>query len=148
MSPTPFVKTCPFCAEEIAEEAIKCKHCGSMLDGSAATAPVFDYPPTVLTVPLVISAVWNLVTAALWAFFVPCIGLFVAVPYVILAIFEISTFTQAGTTPPRVLHDRCGWLGGFQILVGLTNLVPVVCGVLLLVYRDQLRQYHSPVGGR
>lgn len=147
MPPTPFVKTCPFCAEEIAEEAIKCKHCGSMLDGSAATVPVFDYPPTVLTVPIVISAVWNLMTAAGWAFlgisFLPCIGLFVAVPYVVLAVFEISTYLEAGTMPPRVLYDRCGWLGVFQILVGLTNLAPVVCGVLLLVYRDRVLNYHS-----
>lgn len=45
--PTPpaLTKKCPFCAEEVLAEAIKCKHCGSTIP--AADSPVQE-APTVL----------------------------------------------------------------------------------------------------
>ena len=53
----PTTKYCPFCAEEIRYEAVKCKHCGEWLgppaDAAGGHAPAGPYPyrpaPTPLT---------------------------------------------------------------------------------------------------
>ena len=57
------MKKCPFCAEEIQDEAIKCKHCGEFLDGSKKEIKWYFRTPTLilsfLTVfPLMLPLIW------------------------------------------------------------------------------------------
>ena len=47
--PNPQFKKCPFCAEEIKFDAVKCKHCGEMLNKPKAppVSPAASFPPRV-----------------------------------------------------------------------------------------------------
>ena len=49
--PNPQTKPCPFCAEDIHVDAIKCKHCGERLDGQSKPTSVTSDEKTVRRIP-------------------------------------------------------------------------------------------------
>jgi hypothetical protein len=51
------MRKCPFCAEEIQDEAIKCKHCGEFLTGLPSSRPAEDTLPWYFRTSFIVIAI-------------------------------------------------------------------------------------------
>ena len=74
MSDLTQTKKCPYCAETISVDAIKCKHCGEILDNDLKTSRQQQGPTTTIIMPEQKIRKWSPGVAALLSFLIPGAG--------------------------------------------------------------------------
>lgn len=119
--------TCPFCAEEIQPAAIKCRHCGSFLDGREEAAPA-PTPPLGGLIPVSNPPALIAYYTALFSI-IPCVGLLLGPIGFTLGIIGRNKVAK----DPRIGGTAHAWIG--IILGGIVTLLHVVFLVLPFIAR-------------
>jgi len=101
------MKKCPFCAEEIQDEAVKCRFCGEFLDRAADSLSKWYHSTSVVVIalllvgPLALSMVWfhpryKIATKAIVTILV--IGLTIFVGYLAITTYAnlLDSITELG----------------------------------------------------
>lgn len=96
-------------------------------------------------IPVLISAIFNVLLAIAWLFgtlFFFCCGAIVAVPLIVLAVYEFSFYNESLRLPSQEVARKAHTLGIWEIVLGvLSGNIPVlVCGIITVVNAGKLMQ--------
>ncbi len=135
------LKFCVHCGNKIARAAIICPKCGVGQPGTLP--PGFSEPAgprSAIKVCLIVAGCGNILAAALWAS--TCILGFMAIPPIILALYELITASGMDRYSDLTLRRKVHFLSIFEIIFGVLtlSLIAFVCGILNMVNSGKLRQ--------
>lgn len=129
-------KYCHECGQRIRARAEICPKCGVRQPDRADELSRPSKSREGIKVPVLISAISNIVVGLIWA--ATCFGIVFTIPMVILWIFEFALWSQADSLSPRELGGRAKTLGIFEIIVGLVNTPTLICGIIVLINSGKL----------
>ena len=92
--------------------------------------------PDGIKVPVLISAISNIVVGLIWA--ATCFGIVFTIPMIILCIFEFRLWSKADNLSLRQLSGEAKTMGIFEIVVGLANTPTLICGIIVLINSGKL----------
>jgi uncharacterized Zn finger protein (UPF0148 family) len=131
-------KHCVECGSIIRARAELCPNCGVRQPYVEEAGYPIRPSRDGVKIPLLISAISNIVVGLLWAS--SCIGIVFTVPMIILCVFELKLWSNADSLPLREFGRRAKTLGIFEIVVGLANTPTLVCGILVLINAGKMAQ--------
>lgn len=98
-----------------------------------------DWPPTAVSVPQLVSGIFNLVVAAGWLF--TCFGVILTIPLAILGIKELIAFSNARTSNPADYLESARTMAVLDICTVITgNFGSAICGIVMLTQVGAARE--------
>lgn len=136
-------KFCHECGAVIRLKAEICPQCGvrqpSVPDQDRSHKSVEKEKRGLLTTPILISAIGNIVVGLIWFATVICFP--IGIPMLILSIFEFIYYANSDRLSSEELIRRAGTLAVCEIVFGLCNTVSLVCGILLLINKGKYERF-------
>jgi DNA-directed RNA polymerase subunit M/transcription elongation factor TFIIS len=129
-------KHCVECGSIILAKAMMCPKCGVRQHVEYERDYQLRPSRNGIAIPLLISAIGNIIAALVWVS--TCFLAFLAVPIIILSIFEFILWSKSDSMPLSSLSSSAKSLAIFEIVVGLISLPAFVCGIIIMINSSKL----------